>query len=239
MSNTLGALNPLRYRSYVYDTETGYYYLQSRYYDPEIGRFINADGYVSTGQGLLGNNMFAYCNNNPVIYEDASGHALKPCTVAINDGNQALPETRDVTDEVTAALEQAVIVAQNYRAIVNLIVRDSVLETALIYSRFYALVNHHADWDIKRPEPWERTIGTRFPGQNVPVQFEQVKMTPENLGNFTYGVLGYAHGIPLEILVPASWYAAGFPLKGEKLNNEIYDWFFISLGYEYAQQVYP
>lgn len=49
------------------------YYLQSRYYNPEWGRFINADALVSTGQGLLGNNMFAYCNNNPVNSYDPSG----------------------------------------------------------------------------------------------------------------------------------------------------------------------
>ena len=76
MAETLGTLNPLRYRGYVYDTETGLYYLQSRYYNPQWGRFINADGYVSTGQGLLGNNMFAYCNNNPVLFCDPSGEAL-------------------------------------------------------------------------------------------------------------------------------------------------------------------
>ena len=49
------------------------YYLQSRYYDPEIGRFINADAFTSTGQGILGNNMFAYCNNNPVNLSDNNG----------------------------------------------------------------------------------------------------------------------------------------------------------------------
>ena len=75
MANSLGALNPLLYRGYVYDRETGLYYLQSRYYSPEVGRFINADKYVSTGQGILGNNMFAYCNNNPVRNADKSGHA--------------------------------------------------------------------------------------------------------------------------------------------------------------------
>ena len=73
MADTLGTLNPLRYRSYVYDEETGLYYLQSRYYNPEIGRFINADALVSTGQGLLGNNMFAYCRNNPVCRKDIPG----------------------------------------------------------------------------------------------------------------------------------------------------------------------
>ena len=72
-ADSLGALNPLRYRGYVYDEETGYYYLQSRYYDPEIGRFINADDYVSTGQGLLSKNAFTYCYNNPVIYSDDTG----------------------------------------------------------------------------------------------------------------------------------------------------------------------
>ena len=67
-------LNPLRYRGYYYDTETGFYYLQSRYYDPAVKRFLNADSYGSTGQGFLGFNMFAYCNNNPVSYCDPSGH---------------------------------------------------------------------------------------------------------------------------------------------------------------------
>ena len=65
--------NPLRYRGYIYDTETGFYYLQSRYYDPVMCRFINADGYVSTGTGFLGYNMYAYCNNNPVMYLDKTG----------------------------------------------------------------------------------------------------------------------------------------------------------------------
>ena len=74
MKDTLGQINPLRYRGYVYDRETRLYYLQSRYYDPEIGRFISADALISTGQGILGNNMFAYCGNNPVNYVDPTGN---------------------------------------------------------------------------------------------------------------------------------------------------------------------
>lgn len=70
----LAEINPLRYRGYYYDTETGFYYLQSRYYDPEISRFINADSYASTGQGLIGCNMFVYCKNNPVNRIDPDGH---------------------------------------------------------------------------------------------------------------------------------------------------------------------
>ena len=70
---SIANLNPLRYRGYYYDAETGFYYLQSRYYDPAICRFINADTYLSTGQGMLGHNMFTYCGNNPVNYCDSSG----------------------------------------------------------------------------------------------------------------------------------------------------------------------
>ena len=72
-TDSIGAINPLRYRGYVYDTETGLYYLQSRYYDPTTCRFINADSYASTGQGILGCNMFAYCGNNPINCIDQTG----------------------------------------------------------------------------------------------------------------------------------------------------------------------
>ena len=65
-TGTLANINPLHYRGYVYDTETGFYYLQSRYYDPAIGRFINADSYATTGQGIIGCNMFAYCGNGVI-----------------------------------------------------------------------------------------------------------------------------------------------------------------------------
>jgi len=70
----LNTYNPFRYRGYFYDVETGLYYLQSRYYNPQWGRFINADAFVSTGTGILGYNMFAYCNNNPVMYTDSTGN---------------------------------------------------------------------------------------------------------------------------------------------------------------------
>ena len=73
-ANSVGTQNPFRYRGYYYDTETSLYYLQSRYYDPEVGRFINADAFTSTDiSGALSTNMFAYCENNPVAREDPSG----------------------------------------------------------------------------------------------------------------------------------------------------------------------
>ena len=69
----LAEINPLRYRGYYYDSETGFYYLQSRYYDPENHRFINADTESSTGQGFIGTNAFVYVLNNPVALADSGG----------------------------------------------------------------------------------------------------------------------------------------------------------------------
>ena len=69
----LANLNPFRYRGYVYDYKTGLYYLQSRYYDPITGRFLNADSYVDTANSVLSTNMFAYCENNAVCNVDFTG----------------------------------------------------------------------------------------------------------------------------------------------------------------------
>ena len=74
LASTLGKNNPFRYRGYVYDEETGFYYLQSRYYNPEVGRFISSDVLLSTGQGVLGHNAYAYCGNNPIVREDTQGN---------------------------------------------------------------------------------------------------------------------------------------------------------------------
>ena len=65
--------NPIRYRSYYYDAETQWYFLTSRYYSPAMQRFLNADSYVQTGQGVLDKNMFTYCANNPVGLVDETG----------------------------------------------------------------------------------------------------------------------------------------------------------------------
>ena len=82
--------NPYLYRGYRYDRETGLYYLNSRYYDPETGRFINADDYASTGQGILGSNMFMYCNNSPVCAEDLNGTSMKSVFSSFDGGGAIL-----------------------------------------------------------------------------------------------------------------------------------------------------
>ena len=85
-SSGIAKENPFRYRGYYYDSETGFYYLQSRYYDPEICRFINADNLelLSTLSGTPGQlNLYAYCNNNPVMYSDPSGEIVITSSVLI------------------------------------------------------------------------------------------------------------------------------------------------------------
>ena len=86
MASTLGTLTPLRYRGYIYDTETGFYYVSSRYYDPEISRFINADNINLLGANgdFASLNLFAYCGNNPVTRKDASGYAWETIWDAIS-----------------------------------------------------------------------------------------------------------------------------------------------------------
>ena len=73
-STFIGNINPIRYRGYYYDTETKLYYLETRYYDPKIGRFISPDATKYLDPSALGGlNLYAYCNNNPVMYADPSG----------------------------------------------------------------------------------------------------------------------------------------------------------------------
>ena len=74
----MAEINPFRYRGYYYDAETDLYYLQSRYYDPETGRFLNSDAYsYLSPETLNGLNLYAYCGNNPVMYVDSVGTSPK------------------------------------------------------------------------------------------------------------------------------------------------------------------
>ena len=89
--NSVAVLNPIRYRGYFYDTETGFYYLNSRYYDPQIGRWISPEpnvdqGGFDSGAGFLGYNVYAYCANNPIMFKDETGESITLACVLIFGG---------------------------------------------------------------------------------------------------------------------------------------------------------
>ena len=76
LAETVGTVNPMRYKSYYLDPETGWYYLQSRYYDPAVGRFLNADlvEFLGVTKTVISNNLFGYCENNAINYNDFLGY---------------------------------------------------------------------------------------------------------------------------------------------------------------------
>ena len=94
--DTIGVLNPFRYRGYYYDTESGFYYLNSRYYDPVVGRFLNADIITSVGATVIEKNVFAYVANNPVNYSDPSGNWIIKDFIQWYATNCVMPVIRKV-----------------------------------------------------------------------------------------------------------------------------------------------
>ncbi|SHH68969.1 DNRLRE domain-containing protein [Clostridium intestinale] len=114
LKDSVGVKNPYRYRGYRYDNETGMYYLQSRYYNPEWGRFINADGLIGQTGDLLTHNMFAYCKNNPILLKDENGFRPMISTswdneVAIGRGSQEYDSYKGIWGSVTNIIKKQVI----------------------------------------------------------------------------------------------------------------------------------
>ncbi len=100
-ATTIGTLNPFWYRGYVYDTETGFYYVSSRYYDPEIGRFISpvtTDVLTATPMGMTDKNLYAYCDNNPVVRVDRDGQFWDTVFDVISLGTSIVEVSVNPTD---------------------------------------------------------------------------------------------------------------------------------------------
>ncbi|HBL85210.1 MAG TPA: hypothetical protein DDZ99_10020, partial [Clostridiales bacterium] len=198
------------------------------------GRFINADGIIGANKDLLGYNLFAYCSNNPINASDPSGQKILYDDLGraytkggIIDYNGTDGKVfRDVTLEIYFVLKQDAMLTKNLSTD-----SDSLFNLLFVHLLFHELVKDKAAWDIKREESWEKTIGTSFPGNGTTVYYNGYYMTPEQLGNYTYGYLGAAFGFPYIELVGGSFYAAGFPTQVNELTNEVIDWCFINLGY--------
>ena len=103
----VGYKNPYRYRGYRYDSETGLYYLQSRYYNPEWGRYINADNNIGKKGELLSHNIFAYAYNNPVNMVDLNGN-LSIWNGITNYGKKAIEKAKEVIDVTISTVKNFV-----------------------------------------------------------------------------------------------------------------------------------
>ena len=113
MVSTLGTYNPLRYRGYVYDYEVGIYYVSSRYYNPEICRFTNADDVDLLGANgdFTSLNLFAYCGNNPVSRADSSGYLWLNVLIGTVVGAAAGIVGQVISDVVTSILNREVTIS--------------------------------------------------------------------------------------------------------------------------------
>jgi RHS repeat-associated protein len=107
--DNIGLINPFRYRGYYFDIETGLYYLKARYYDPETGRFINADSigvFDETRNDINGLNLYAYCANNPVMLHDPTGQLFGWIKKAVNAVGNWIHDNKEIilTVSVIAAV---------------------------------------------------------------------------------------------------------------------------------------
>ena len=178
--NNIGNLNPIRYRGYYYDTEIGMYYLQSRYYNPQVGRFLNEDGYISTGQAVLDYNMFAYCGNNPVNNVDSLGTCYYASGQWCHDnwefigGYVRKPAPVDLTEKINKAMKENADTLRNYKDEHNY--KDTL-------TFFVNKVKPGGDWDFKSQKDWALDSNTTY-------AYNFTELRYDDIGNIHYGYVG-------------------------------------------------
>ena len=174
--------NPFRYRCYYYDNETGLYYLQSRYYDPVVCRFINEDSLLGANQDMLSYNIFAYCSNNPITFHDPTGHYCCPCGIpgcGTSSWNTSYPEPDvDIIIDITDKLNNAMIA--NEEILVEFREEHSYFETGLFFA---SKVNTGQEWDLKSSQEWNLD-------PNIVYLYNGTELRYDDIGNIHYGYVG-------------------------------------------------
>ena len=237
LASTLGAQNPFRYRGYVYDAETGLYYVISRYYDPEIGRWINADNQLSTGSDLTGLNLFAYCGNNPVNRVDPSGQfwisaiikavvAVVAVAAVVTKVVCTVKETKRVQKELDSLPEPTADITESFRETLKTnanTVKETTKNEGIIESgkQFYNKVRNKGEWDLKQLPEYQGTF-----------QFNDLVIQGQDIGNINFGYTGKALGLPDSVLLLGAGFAqikAGtsnfsfiMASNGDDLRDQIY-----------------
>ena len=192
----LSSINPITYRSYYNDNIVGMdmYYLNSRYYMADWGRFVSADSYVQTGQGMLDKNMFAYCANNPVMFRDPNGCSyeitipaignsgryeisqptddIKDIGVVYNNGTYTVAPVIDVTQDLNTAMKNNALEIQIYAE------NHNDIELMLYFTN---KVRPNGDWDYKVQLQ-----------SNQQYKYNDMILRFDDIGNIHYGYVGSA-----------------------------------------------
>ncbi len=174
-------LNPYTYRSYFYDSDTEMYFLKSRYYNPELHRFISADGIYDTNTGILSHNMFAYCNDEPINRMDIFG----TCYYNINGkwchdnleylgGYNRKPEPIDITDKLNDAMHKNAETMNDSKR------TKGTVKTATM---FYNNVKPGGKWDFKAQKDWG------LDSQHIYL-YNGTQLRYDDIGNIHYGYVG-------------------------------------------------
>lgn len=190
----IAQINPIRYRGYYYDTETGYYYLQSRYYDPSICRFINADDYNYLDKDIImGLNLFAYCGNDPINYYDLDGYAKSKNS-----------KTEDITYKLTMAMLNNANDFYEYAkkkidsALSSGVIKDDFtrLNSAIasIIKYFCNKSKNGGDWDLKKK--WN--LESKDNKKKI-YKYDDMSLRFDDPGNIHFGFVGYLF-FPLKVL---------------------------------------
>ncbi len=232
-SSHIANVNPFRYRGYYFDVETGLYYLNSRYYDAKVGRFLNADGYTSTGQGSVGNNMFAYCGNNSVNRADNSGQfwlsAIVTTIVVGFVGTKivgTVKEAKRVRKELDSLPEPSADITESFRETLRTnanTVKETTENEGIIESakNFYNKVRDKGEWDLKRLPEYQGTF-----------RFNDLVVQGQDIGNINFGYTGKALGLPDSVLLSGAGFA-------QIMSGEYTFWFvMVSNGDDLRDQLY-
>lgn len=204
-NNHIALINPFRYRGYYYDGETELYYLNSRYYNPTWGRFINADNFITTDTGLLGYNMYLYCNNNFIIFLDPSGHILFSMVAAlatagaimigvtVYENRKSKKEIKSVQDKYPNSCPNPIKSEQFGRTLKE---NAASIQNDTKYMNGIQKVNYfidnvkdHAKYDLKNTGDWDEDIYYNF-----------TVLESQDIGNFNFGYIGRALGYDIEFL---------------------------------------
>lgn len=171
MAGTIGKVNPFLYRGYYYDSETGLYYLNSRYYDAQTGRFLNADDQINSGTNIIGTDLFAYCNNNPIMMEDQNGHFAAAAAVYF------IPGVGEIALAATIVVLSVVLICMIFhvtQAVINDIQTisnaDARIRSTVKHSsrtRYWTATMRRGYVDLGRPISYSQAVTEVKAGRNV------------------------------------------------------------------------